>query len=86
METLTLSDRQGLRIAGLPEEDRVIGIDGSAPYVRKPTGQILRILPNGNLTAATSGAKDRLAGKGAEQSRHVASGVQASAPYTSVVG
>jgi hypothetical protein len=86
METLTLSDQQGLCIAELPPDYRVIGIDRSAPFVRKPTGQILRILLNGNLTAATSGAKDRLAGKGAEKSRHVASGVQASAPYTSVVG
>src|SRR5690349_13261417 len=69
MGTLTLTDQQGLCIAELPEEDRVIGIDGSAPYVRKPTGQILRILLNGNLIAATSGAKDRLADKGAEKSR-----------------
>jgi hypothetical protein len=86
METLRLTDQQGLRIAELPEEDRVIGIDGSAPYVRKPSGQILRIQQNGDLTAATTAAKDRLAGQEAGQPGHVARGVQASLPYTSVVG
>jgi hypothetical protein len=86
METLTLTDQQGLRIAELPEDYRVIGIDRSAPFVRKPTGQVMRIQKNGNLTAATSGAKDRLAGEGADQARQVASGVHASTPYTGVVG
>jgi hypothetical protein len=86
METLTLTDQQGLRIAELPEDYRVIGIDRRAPFVRKPTGQVMRIQKNGNLTAATGGAKDRLAGKGADQARHVASGVHASTAYTSVVG
>jgi hypothetical protein len=86
METLTLTDQQGLRIAELPEDYRVIGIDRRAPFVRKPTGQVMRMQQNGSLTAATSEAKDRLAGKGADQARHVASGVHASTPYTSVVG
>jgi len=100
METLTLTDQQGLRIDELPEDYRVIGIDRSAPFVRKPTGQDMRILQNGNLTAATTGAKDRLAGKVADEARRLAGkgadearhpdggddGVHASAPYTSVVG
>jgi len=62
METLTLTDQQGVRIAELPEDYRVIGIDRSAPFVRKPTGQILRIQQNGYLIAATIAAKRRLAG------------------------
>ncbi len=37
MVTLTLTDQQGLRIAELPENYRVIGVDHSAPFVRKPT-------------------------------------------------
>lgn len=86
METLTLTDQQGLRIAELPEDYRVVGIDRRAPFVCKPTGQVMRIQENGTLIAATSGAKERLARKGTDQARHVASGVRASTPYTSVVG
>jgi hypothetical protein len=86
METSTLTDQQGLRIAELPEDYRVIGVDRGAPFVRTPTGQVMRMQQNGNLTAATGGAKNRLAGKGADEARHVASGVHASTPYTGVVG
>jgi hypothetical protein len=38
--TLTLTDRQSLRIAELPEDYQMIGVDRSAPTVRKPTRQI----------------------------------------------
>ena len=83
METLTLTDQQGLCIAELPDDYRVIGIDHSAPFVRKPTGQVMRTGQDGNLTAATTAAKDRFAG---DQARHPGGGVHASTPYTSVVG
>jgi hypothetical protein len=73
METAELSRQQRLRIAELPEDYRVIGIDRSAPLVRKPTGQILRIQQNGRLTAATTADKRRLA-------------VPATTLYTSVWG
>jgi len=84
METLTLTDQQGLCIAELPEDYRVIGIDQRAPFVREPTGQVMRIQQNGNLTAATTAAKDRLATNGADRASHVAGGVHASTPYTEV--
>jgi hypothetical protein len=86
METLTLTDQQGVRIAKLPEDYRVIGIDHSAPFVRQPTGQVLRIQRNGHLIAATIAAKRRLDGKEPDQARHLGDGVHASDPYMSVVG
>src|SRR5271166_4876317 len=61
METVELSQQQSARMAELPEDYRVVGIDHSAPLVRKPTGQIIRIQQNGRLTAATSAARHRLA-------------------------
>jgi hypothetical protein len=57
LETVELSTKQRLRIAELPEGYRVIGVDGSAPLVRKPTGQVLRVQHNGRLTAATIRAR-----------------------------
>jgi hypothetical protein len=41
METVELSTQQRPGIAGLPEDYRVVGVDGRAPLVRKPTGQVL---------------------------------------------
>ena len=35
MDTLTLTDQQALRIAELPEDYRVVGVDRSAPFVRR---------------------------------------------------
>jgi hypothetical protein len=61
METMRLTDQQSLRIAELPEDYRVVGVDRRAPLVRTPTGQVLRIQQNGRLTAATIAAKRRLA-------------------------
>ena len=71
METLTLTDEQALRIAELPEDYRVVGVDGRAPLVRKPTGQILRIQKNGGLIAATIAAKRRLADRRADRAGHL---------------
>jgi hypothetical protein len=61
MKTLKLTDQQRLRIGELPEDYRVIGVDRRAPFVRKPTGQVLRIQQDGRLIAATIAARHRLA-------------------------
>jgi hypothetical protein len=60
VETVELSRQQSARIAELPQDYRVVGVYRRAPLVRKPTGQIIRILPNGRLTAATIAARRRL--------------------------
>ena len=85
METVRLTDQQSLRIADLPEEYRVVGVDRSAPFVRKPTGQLMRIQQDGRLIAATVAAKGRLAARRADQEERLDSGVRASNPYTSVM-
>jgi hypothetical protein len=61
MATVELSKQQSARMAALPEDYRVVGIDRSAPLVRKPTGQIVRIQRNGHLTNVTVEARRRLA-------------------------
>ena len=61
MDTVELSPQQSARLAALPEDYRVVGVDHSAPLVRKPTGQIICIQQNGRLTAATIAATRRLA-------------------------
>ena len=86
METLELSRQQSLRIAELPEDYRVVGIERSAPLVRKPTGQLLRIEQNGRLTAATIAAKRRLAEPDADEPGRVAGGVLATTPDTTIWG
>jgi hypothetical protein len=86
METMKLTDRQSLRIAELPEDYRVIGVDASAPMVRKPSGQVMRIQQNGRLTVATVAAKSRLARRRAGEADRVIGGVQAATPYMSVLG
>jgi hypothetical protein len=85
METVRLTDQQSLRIADLPENYRVVGVDRSAPFVRKPTGQLMRIQQNGRLTVAAVDAKGRLAARRADQEERLGSGVKASNPYTSVM-
>ena len=75
METLRLTHQQSVRIADLPENYRVVGVDRSAPFVRKPRGQL----------AATVAAKGRLAARRADQEERLDSGVRASNPYTSVM-
>ena len=84
METMRLTDRQSLRIAELPEDYRVVGVDGSTPLVRKPTGQLLRIQQNGRLIAATRAARRRLAERRAKAAR--LGGVLATTPYTNILG
>ena len=61
METVELSQQQSARMAELPEDYRVVGVERRAPLVRKPTGQIIRIQQNGRVTAATMAARRRLA-------------------------
>ena len=61
METVELSQQQSARMAELPEDYRVVGVERRAPLVRKSTGQIIRIQQNGRLTAATIAARRRLA-------------------------
>ena len=61
METVELSQQQSARMAELPEDYRVVGVERRTPLVRKPTGQIIRIGQNGRLTAATDAARRRVA-------------------------
>jgi hypothetical protein len=61
MEIVELSQQQSARMAELPEDYRVVGAEHRTPLVRKPTGQIIRIQPNGRLIAATVAARRRLA-------------------------
>jgi hypothetical protein len=61
METIELSQQQSARMDELPEDYRVVGVERSAPLVRKPTGQIIRIQQNGRLSAATIAVRRRLA-------------------------
>jgi hypothetical protein len=60
METVKLTDQQTRRIAELPEDYWVVGVDRRAPLVRKPAGQLLRIQQNNRLIAATVAAKRKL--------------------------
>jgi hypothetical protein len=84
METVRLTDQQSLRIADLPENYRVVEVDRSALFVRKPTGQLMRIQRDGRLIAATIAAKGRLAARQVDHADHVG-GVVATSPYTSVM-
>jgi hypothetical protein len=61
METVELSQQQSARMAELPEDYRVVGVERRTPLVRKPSGQIIRIQQNGRMTAATNAAKRSLA-------------------------
>ena len=85
METTKLTDQQSLRIAELPASYRVVGVDRSAPLVRKPTGQLLRIQPNGRLIVATVGAKRRLADRRATEEVRLPDGPAFATPYTGVL-
>jgi hypothetical protein len=72
MKTMELTDQQSIRIAELPEDYQMIGVDGNAPFVRKPTGQIMRIQQNGRLTSATIAARHRLADRRADRTARLA--------------
>jgi hypothetical protein len=85
VETIKLTDQQSLRIADLPTDYRVVGVDSSAALVCKPTGEIMRIQQNGRLTAATVAAKRSLADRRVNHQARRHSGVKATNPYTSVM-
>ena len=86
METVELSTQQSLRIAELPEDYRVVGVDGRAPLVRKPTGQV-RGIQSGRSTAAMTEAKLRLADRGADEGdRDRLDASWAATPYKSLCG
>jgi hypothetical protein len=72
VDTMELTDQQSARIAELPEDYQMIGVDGNAPFVRKPTGQIMRIQQNGRLTSATIAARHRLAHRRADRAGRLA--------------
>ena len=65
METVRLTEQQSLRIATLPENYRVVGVDRSAPFVCNFTGQLMRIQQDGRLTSAPVAATRRVADRGA---------------------
>lgn len=85
METMKLTEQQSLRIAELPRAYRVVGVDRSAPLVRKPTGQLLRIQPNGRLIAATIAARRRLADRRSSEEARPSDGPVFATPYTGVL-
>ena len=60
MEVVELSQQQSARMAELPEDYRVVGVDHRTPLVRKPSGQIMRIQQNGRLIVPTIEARRRL--------------------------
>ena len=61
MEAVELSRQQSARMAELPEDYRVVGVERRTPLLRKPSGQIIRIQQNGRVTAATTEARRGLA-------------------------
>lgn len=75
METVRLTEEQSLCIADLPENYRVVGVDRSTPFVRKPTGQLMRIQQNGRLISATVGATRRVADRRAMHGDRPVAGV-----------
>ncbi len=81
---IELTEQQSLRIADLPENYRVVGVDPGAAIVRKPTGQLMRIQQNGRLTAATVATERGLSDRQDDHTRRL-TGVRATTPYTSVM-
>jgi hypothetical protein len=75
METVRLAEQQSLCIADLPENYWVVGVDRRTPFVRKPTGQLMRIQQNGRLTSATVAATHRVADRRAMQGSRPVAGV-----------
>jgi hypothetical protein len=80
-----LTEQQSLRIAELPHGYRVVGLDGAVPMVREPTGQLVRIEQNGELTTPSTEAKRKLVGGDSEGEALPSGGVLAVTPYTSVM-
>jgi hypothetical protein len=83
VETMKLTEQQDRRIRALPADYRIVGVDRSAPFVRTPTGQLMRIERDGRVTTATVAAERSLAE--GEVDRSVSEGVKATTPYTSVM-
>lgn len=79
METIKLTAQQSVCIAGLPDSDRVVGFDRQAPFVRRSTGEMLRIEPDGRLTAAPDAKRDF--SDRVNRARRLG-GVEATTPYT----
>jgi hypothetical protein len=48
-----LTGRQLRRLQTLPEDYRVVSADDGTPILESPTGQTLRVQPNGSLAAST---------------------------------
>jgi hypothetical protein len=86
MGTMELTDQQSLRIDELPEDYQMIGVDGNAPFVRKPTGQIMRIQQNGRLTSATIAARHRLANRRADRAGRLAGVRESQTPKQTQIG
>ena len=82
---MQLTEQQSLRIAELPHGYRVVGLDGAIPMVREPTGQLVRIEQNGQLTRPSAEMKRELAGERSDEEALPAGGVPAVTPYTSVM-
>jgi len=80
-----LTEQQSLRIAELPHGYRLVGLDGAIPMVREPTGQLVRIEQNGELTTPSVEAKHRLVGAGSDGEALPSGGVPAVTPYTSIM-
>jgi hypothetical protein len=86
LATVRLTEEQSVRIAELPPDYRVVGVDARAPLVRRPAGQLLRIQPNGHLVAATLAEGRMLAEQGEEDEevRSLPDGPVFATPYTAV--
>jgi len=80
-----LTEQQSLRIAELPHGYRLVGVDGAIPMVREPTGQLVRIEENGELTTPSAEAKRNVVGEGSDGEALPSGGVLAVTPYTSVM-
>jgi hypothetical protein len=59
MEAVELSQRHSACMAELPDDYRVVGVERTAPLVRKPGGQIIGVQHDGRLTAATIAGQGR---------------------------
>ena len=82
---MELTEQQSLRIAELPHGYRLVGVDGAIPMVREPTGQLVRIEENGELTTPSAEAKRNVVGEGSDGEALPSGGVLAVTPYTSVM-
>ena len=83
MDTMRLTEQQTAGIAELPPHDRVVGVDGGGPLVRKPGGQLMRIQRNGRIARVTAASERRLGER--HEDPLTAHGVKAATPYTSVM-